>query len=360
MYDSERLIRAIGEIEEEKIEKTGRALGYMNGPADAARPHIRAGKLLMVAAVAALILSLGITAYAVYSQWSKGLEQSFHPTEEEKTYAETSRLWSEPEQENTGEGMISATAGGVTVTVQQAIADNYSARISLRIEGYALPEGEYPDIGGFSVTVAGETVPAASGGFTQEYNEAGTLQFCGEDGTMEYVLALEGKREPKFFDGKEIRIIIMGLGTGDKGMYIPAVDESWELAWTLKASNEIRTLKPGLEIGDTGVILEEVELSPISLRVLYRTQDLWEEYKTLERYDLQPVGVRLRDGTVYQKIFWGGLGTYIDLDARLLEIQDSSERILKTDDVEALLFACSGSVGQGTADNECYAVPLAD
>ena len=131
------------------------------------------------------------------------------------------------------------------------------------------------------------------------------------------------------------------------------------LTWTMKASTEIKTATPGVEIGDTGVILEEVELTPLSVRVLYKTDGVWEGYETMEVFDLQPIGVRLLDGTVMQKVFGpGGKTGYTDLDACLLEIQSSADRILAPDQVEALIFACNTPWARELTEDELYIVPL--
>lgn len=361
MRDSQRLIQAIGEIDDEKIAKAGRALGYTPAPARTARSRIRAGKIFIIAAVVALIFSLGLTAYAVYSQWAKGLEERFHPTEEERTYAEDNGLLANPEAESGADGIVSATAGGVTITVQQTIADKYSALISLRIEGYSLPEGSFPSIGGFTLTVGGERPPAISGSFVGEQDENGNLIFCGEDGALEYDFSVRsGDYETNFFDGKEIRLSITGLGTGDKLQHTPDIEETWELVWTMKAASEQKFTELNTEIGNTGTILKEAELSPLHLRVVYETDGIWEGYKTLDLYDVQPIGVRLKDGTVYQKIFWGGgAENYIDYDACLLESVCNSDQILNPDDVEALLFACDYPWGRELTEDEIYIVPLA-
>ena len=65
MYNSERLIKAIGVIDLGKVEKTSYALGYMKAGRKQAFAHVRARKVLMIAAVAAMLLAFGISAYAV-------------------------------------------------------------------------------------------------------------------------------------------------------------------------------------------------------------------------------------------------------------------------------------------------------
>lgn len=358
MCDSERLMKAIGEISEDKIEKASRFLGYVKQPKKRSHPAIRAKRVLVFAAVVALILSLGITAYAVFSHWSKGMEQYYHPTEEEKSAAESSGLSASPEYEN-GKEAVSATAGGVTITVQQTIMDGSFAHISLRIEGYALPEGKYPSVEQMDVTVGGEHFPMATGYFVNETDEAGDMMFCGEDGAMEFVISAGGFDELKSFEGKEMQVVLKNLGVGDKAQHFTEVEESWVLTWTLTASTENKTAAPGVEIGNTGVILEEVELTPLSVRVIYKTDGVWEGYKTMEVFDLQPIGVRLLDGTVIQKVFGpGGKTGYKDLDACLLEIQSAADRILEPDQVEALIFARNYPWARELTEEDLYFVPL--
>lgn len=64
MYKSERMMKAIGDISDDKIEKTSRALGYQEERRQTSRIPIRMGRLLSIAAVVALILALGAVAYA--------------------------------------------------------------------------------------------------------------------------------------------------------------------------------------------------------------------------------------------------------------------------------------------------------
>ena len=64
MYKSERMMKAIGDISDDKIEKASRALGYHKDRRHTARISIRMGRLMSIAAVAVLLLALGAVAYA--------------------------------------------------------------------------------------------------------------------------------------------------------------------------------------------------------------------------------------------------------------------------------------------------------
>lgn len=90
MYNSERLIKAIGEIDEDKVERTSYALGYMKDGRKQTVPRVRARKLLVLAAVFAMLLALGAGAYAVAfggigELWPKtGQDQPTFPPEAAK------------------------------------------------------------------------------------------------------------------------------------------------------------------------------------------------------------------------------------------------------------------------------------
>ena len=122
MYKSERMMKAIGDISDDKIEKTGRALGYQREQRRTSHVPLRMGRLLSIAAVVALFLALGVTAYAIYTHWSRGMEQRFPATDGEKELAEQSGL-SDASQ------TVSATANGVTISVEQTIIDGDNAEI---------------------------------------------------------------------------------------------------------------------------------------------------------------------------------------------------------------------------------------
>lgn len=64
MYKSERMMKAIGDISDDKIEKASRALGYQKERRQTSRLPIRMGRVLSIAAVVALILAIGAVAYA--------------------------------------------------------------------------------------------------------------------------------------------------------------------------------------------------------------------------------------------------------------------------------------------------------
>lgn len=351
--DAERMMKAIGDISDDKIERAARALGYQRAERRAARRPRRIRRLLSIATAAALILALGATAYAIYTHWSRGMEQRLPATEQEKELAEQSGL-SDASQP------VSAAAGGVTISVEQTVIGGDTAYIALRIEGFPLPEGKDPDIGmGWSLTFDGEQAPAVSGGFVQEWDATGDPIFAAPDGSLEFDFTAMAGGKWNSFEGKEIRLVIDSLGTGDKGQYQPLAEGPWELVWTPKGSSEWRFVQPDAAIGDTGVRLISAEIGPLSAAVMLQLPELWEGYKVLEDYDLQLVGVALTDGTTLTGIFGPPAQVdYTDIDDLTLAMGYSAHQILQPEQVEALLFARDFPWARPLTDSDLILVPI--
>ena len=352
MYYSERILIAIGDVSDDKIEKVSQALSYQKS--EHGKPHAshRPIKIIVIAAVIALIMALGMTAYAIYAHWSRGMEQQFPVTAVEKELAEQSGL-SDISQ------TVSATANGVTISVEQTVIDRDTAHIALRIEGFMLQEGQYPDIGGWLLAFDGERAPNMTGGFVEERDANDKLLFTAPDGSMEFDFAAKAGGKWASFEGKEIRVVLESLGTGDKGQYQPLVEGPWELVWTPSSNSKRLTIQPDAALGDTGIKLISAEVGPISAKVTMQLPELWEGYKTLEHHDLQLVGVRLTDGTVLTNIFGPpSQEGYVDIDNLILELDYSSHQILQPEQVDTLIFASNFPWARTLTNSELIVVPI--
>ena len=178
------------------------------------------------------------------------MQQKLSATGEEQIYAQDSGLSetmpdgmtqaAAAKNESTEESAVydSAAAGfsavnGVTISVEQTVIDSNSARIALRIEGFILPDGAYPDIGpGWQLTFGGERATNMTGGFVEGRDAEDRLIFTDTDGSLEFDFHASDTRTGFSFEGKEISLVIDSLGTGDKGQYEPLVEGPWELHWT--------------------------------------------------------------------------------------------------------------------------------
>lgn len=352
MLNSENAMFALNDICDEYIESARTMLGYR---IEEKRIFSMKRRVIAIALAAALILSLGIAAYAVYVHWSRGMEQRLPATEEEQQMAVESGL------SDTSQSIIS-TVNGVTISAEQTVIDGDTARIALRIEGWNLDRDQELNamLWGGLPTFDGETAPAMGGSFVEERDTNDKVHIIAADGTMEYDIWARAEDKLATLSGREIHIAIESLGICSKGgEYQALVEGPWELRWTPSSNSDSLNIQPDAAIGDTAIKLVSAEIGPVSAKVLLQLSSLWEGYKTLEHHDLQLVGVRLKDGTVLTNIF--GPPTqegYADVDSLILEVCYSSGKILQPEQVDALIFAGNYPWARNLTDSEMIFVPI--
>ena len=178
MLNCEKALLAMNDVPDAYIESARAMLGYRVG--EQKRFSVRK-RIIAFALAAALVLSLGIAAYAVYVHWSRGMERKLPATGTEKQRAEESGL-SDTSQ------TVSATANGVTISVEQTVIDGDTAEIALRIEGWKLDRAQELNAaiwGGFP-TFDGESAPASGGSFVEERGAYDCAHIIAADGSIEY------------------------------------------------------------------------------------------------------------------------------------------------------------------------------
>ena len=181
------------------------------------------------------------------------------------------------------------------------------------------------------------------------------------DGSIEYDFWARAGDKLGTLSGREISITIESLGVSGKGgPYQPLVEGPWVLTWTPRSNSDRLTVRLDAPIGDTGLRLLSAEISPVSAKVSLKLDKLWVGYETLDDFDWQLTGVRLRDGTALTGIFGPPTEVgYTDIDALILEMDYSSNRILEPNEVDALIFTENSPWARTLEDSELIIVPLA-
>lgn len=339
-------------------------------------------KSFMAVAVTAAIAVTSITACAAaYINWSKGLTESLRISEEQQK-----------ELEESGIAVlvgVSSTDTGVTVTAQTCITDNYFTYLSFKVEGYELQEGTTPFFEKTSITVDDRTDFSWSGSFYDglitgsngraiyadgtpiDYENTPLLgKYVQEDGSLEYHMILMKDQDKGFFIGKTIHVELENLGSAKKTEVVSELEGKWELEWTLGGADTSKEFNMNDELGDTGAIVKNVELSPISIKVLYqfpRTEI--EEVKvedgiigthTTYAEAPDPAGVRLKDGTLLTTLCGGpGSTGYVEENSDEYRVDYAFDQVINVDDVEAVLYrkSCPEEGMPDTIDN-FYVVEL--
>ena len=341
-------------------------------------------KRTAILALAAALAIGALSAGAVYlAGRSRTLEAELHMTDEQRQRAEESGLSSLPDAQRTADEVTSATGNGVTVTVEQAIVDNYYAMLSFRVDGYSPEDGKEPAFGASAVRVSGdsEAVTAWSAGFYDgivvengraaryddgsplEYGADGELLFryVSEDGSLHYHIDVSAQ-EPLI--GKTLEVFLQDIGTAWKAEFYPEIKGAWALKWTVRGSDEIRTVYPEQPLGDSGAVLTEADISPISLRAVYRLSDEMSDAlkNAIDDDEVVPrlLGVRMKDGTLYPYLYKGpGMGG--SPGENLYETRFAVDRILDPQDIDAFLFLKSypDTPDEELTEENLYIVPLA-
>ena len=195
------------------------------------QPRKGSRRKLMIVVMAAVMLMATLTGAAVLTRWSKTAQNRYNPSEDIKEQAEKSGLsvmLEETKGEENPDEVLSATDQGITITAVQTIVDNYQAEITFRIEGFDVPEDEYPSVwptvtidgdshfftsqsgaifDGTTRNEAGERVYASTGEPVRcrdDEFQSVILQPVAADGSIEYTHYISFNETDGRYMGKEI------------------------------------------------------------------------------------------------------------------------------------------------------------
>lgn len=362
------------------------------------------GKKLLLIALAAALLLATLTGAAVFTRWSKSMSTFYNAAQEQREQAESLGLSAILETGASGNEVLSATDQGVTISAIQSIADKYSAQLTFRVEGFALPEGEKPSIQIASIEVKdvhgvnthirffdGTTTNGMGeqvywDGSPLRYNADGTaeLNYAAKDGSLEFTTTLIFSSGGEQF-GKEIEVHFSALGTETRPSLLPG---DWTLKWTLTGTTETIVTKPKAPIGDTGITLLEAEVTPISVFAAFKLDNTdghinnnaetfdpgrEEAFRTVESLF---AGIRMKDGTIHTGLTINmGFSTmpsdegirllYPEYASEILEENgvliiycQSTNRILEPDQVDAYVFLKSLPGDGEQTEEDFYIVPI--
>ena len=372
------------------------------------RYHAKASKYLSAAAIvmAVCLLAGTVTAVAaVYLRWSRGIEKEFRLSDSQKQSAAENGLVVYPAL-YAGEGdMVSDTVDGVTMWIGQTMVDDKTAVMAFQMNGFDLPQGISPEFEEVKIQVDGEDAwnweacffNGLTGDGRQVYDD-GTpfeyyiaedgakcvvLRFKDDEGNYEYDVNMRNVDQFDTYIGKRIEVCFRNLGytvypepeagrdaegsrvttDGSAETVAPRFESlvkgEWHLCWTLVGITGERYEKMKVPIGNTGVTLLETDITPVSLRVLYQTDHLWDTDPEMGSDFPAVVGVRLHDGTVYMGVQNGGTEGYIDTEQMLYEMDYQSNRVLDPMEIEALLFRKEiPDTERELTEDDCYVIEI--
>ncbi|MDC7290567.1 DUF4179 domain-containing protein [Blautia schinkii] len=342
------------------------------------------GILLCAAVLAAGAVTAGA---AAYMNWTRSLSEGMQASDEMQRNLEDAKMVAPVNK--------TSVCNGITVTAEQSIVDNYYAQIIFRVEGYEVPEGEQPSFEDLSVTLDGYD-PVRNFG-TADYDEKKDFRSLGvfyngliadengrplradgsvptetetlseyvmDDGSMEYQVTLSNSRQKGIFFYKAIHIEMENLGTVAKATYFPDLEGTWTFDWVLTGSDEMKVWDLDAPVGDTGVTVKHVELSPISINVTYNLpRKILQENRAagnpvMGAYPFDMPGVKMKDGTLYPMLYLGpGSMGYMSEESDDYFTAFPIDRILDVSQVEALIIK-NVSENEDAGENKYHVIPL--
>lgn len=327
----------------------------------------RSGKTPLLMCLTAVLL-LGILAgAAACTRQSKTALVSDTPSPQIQGQAETSE--NKTDQPSPKE-VVSSTDQGITVTAVQSIIDQYQAMIVFRVEGFPLPEEGKPTAFMEPITIDGNKsfwegsmrseffdgiVYHPDSGFTyadgspvqEDENGDWIYTYQAADGSLEYVIRFMFNQNAPDPMGKEIVVHFTGFGQEvDVGKAQTAwkrqVEGDWELRWKLSGTEDSILAAPNAELTG-GHILKEVEITPLTIRAVLKTNGHYAGYETsLDDENAlltipEIVGVRTKDDEML-KCALPASGGYQNRDSLIYESVASSGCILDVENIDAIVL----------------------
>ena len=237
------------------------------------------------------------------------------------------------------EPALTQTHEGITISLDQCIADEHSAYISFRISGWKLKEGDEPRFDQASCRMGLTGAQGTSGNFLSVWSaENQTECFTDENGDLFYCFTVSAIDDT--LPGRDVHVEFRNLGHYREGQTIIIdVDmvETWTFDWALTGTTEKRVWKDlSLPIGESEWVLREVVFSPVTAVFLLSSPQGVEN----DDLDGQPwfLGIIDKDGTEHRLPGGGGCSVIQQEDQTLFKAVESFHKVIDVSSVCSVLF----------------------
>ena len=342
------------------------------------------------AAACAVLLAAGVitAAAAAYTYWGRGMSGALKVSRERQkelteqgmavVLSESTAAESVTTEETAAVRTIApVTVNGVTIAPRTTVVAGDCLWISFTVDGFTLSEGAEPgfdtvDFHGFGDDLSGRTSwfnashsfydGIVSDGSGHPVCEDGTVpngsfvpRYTDENGTMEYVIQISADTDDSFL-GRELHLTFHDLGILDRGTFHKQVEGSWDFIIPLSGSDAYRTFTASAPIGETGITVKKLEISPVSVRaVLSVPAGIDPEFIENLTY---PCGLRFKDGSILPVLSDGGGGSFQDDTKTEYRILHPFEQLIDPDGVDALVLRNPDESGRPQSEKNYYIIPV--
>lgn len=340
------------------IQTEGRSTMKKNNQTEN-RKHTFWRNPVAVAACACIIVAGSVTAgAAVHHVWSRGMQGAVRATDTQQKEL-TDKGAAIVLKETDDYSKLSVTDNGITITPETVIVDDYFAHVAFSVKGYDLAEGDEPGFDDWNIGVKdgkeGSSVQAYGGfydgivsdengnpvyedGSSLKEDEQGQIisHYVDEDGNLEYVASIGVADWKDSLLGKTIVCKLKDLGTLYKTRFTLAKEGNWDFEIKLPDVSTASNIKVAKGIENTPFTVDDVELSPISIKINYSVNG---EVTFKEDTNQVPqfLGVILKDG---KKISFLGDAGGTGYNEAMTEAYTLSSfvQVIEPDQVQAIIL----------------------
>ncbi len=333
------------------------------------KTHTRSKKMFktqaaVIAGVCILAVSSISAVAAIHHYWGRGMNGNIQASDEQQrvlTEKNIAKVYSEePDRPS-----LAVTNNGVTIEPDTVIVDERFVYMAFRISGYSVADrmepgfdmvnvyqGDNPEDESAWVNMNGTMYdgiildengkPVYEDGTSIESYEDGSIisHYTDDNGNMEYMIRASVVDKNDSFLGKTMHVEFKNLGTFSKGSFIPAVDGNWNFEITLSDVSSTQNIKVGQKVEGTGFTMEDINVSPISIKVNYSVSAA-----PVEKEDDLGIpevkGVVLKDGTRIPYLTNPGRLGYTDSSKSNAYQIAGFARVLDIDEMAALIVLTS-------------------
>ena len=333
------------------------------------KTHTSRGKMFktqaaVIVGVCILAISSISAVAAIHHYWGRGMNGNIQASDEQQqvlTEKNIAKVYSEEPDSPS----LAVTNNGVTIEPDTVIVDERFVYMAFRISGYSVADrmepgfdmvnvyqGDNPEDESAWVNMSGTMydgiIPDENGvlvyedGTSIESYEDGSIisHYTDDNGNMEYIIQASVVDRNDSFLGKTIHVEFKNLGTISKGALITAVDGDWNFEINLSDVSLTQNIKVGQKVEGTGFMLEDINISPISIKVNYSVSAA-----PVEKEDDLGIpevkGVVLKDGTRIPYLINPGRLGYTDSDKSNAYQIAGFARVVDVDEMAALIVMTS-------------------
>lgn len=319
-----------------------------------------------VAGVCIVVVSSITAAAAIHHYWGRGMNGNIQASDEQqKTLTEKKIAKVYDEDPDPDRSSPAVTDNGITIKPDTVVVDDRFAYMSFKISGYSLEDGiepgfemvdvyqgDHPDDDAAQVNMNGTMyngiipdengVPVYDDGTALEKNEDGDIIYHYTDGNgdLEYIIQANVVDVNDSLLGKEMHVSFKNLGTFSKAAFTPEIEGDWNFEMPLPDVSSAKNIKVGQKVTGTDFTMENVDISPISMKVNYSVSTAPSENE--DDLGIPMVqGVVLKDGTRIPYLTDGGGTGYTDSSKTNAYHIAGYDRVIDVDEVAALIVLTS-------------------